>query len=38
MDIDRTVDNAKLGWVVGILLAFAVDASARPGGQAYQLP
>ncbi len=24
MDIDRTVDNAKLGWVVGILLAFAV--------------
>jgi uncharacterized protein (TIGR00645 family) len=24
MDIDRTVDNAKLGWVVGILLVFAV--------------
>jgi len=24
MDIDRTVDNAKLGWVVGILLAFAL--------------
>jgi uncharacterized protein (TIGR00645 family) len=24
MDIDRSVDNAKLGWVVGILLAFAV--------------
>lgn len=24
MDIDRTVDNAKLAWVVGILLAFAV--------------
>jgi uncharacterized protein (TIGR00645 family) len=24
MDIDRNVDNLKLGWVVGILLAFAV--------------
>jgi uncharacterized protein (TIGR00645 family) len=24
MDIDRNVDNVKLGWVVGILLAFAV--------------
>ncbi len=24
MDIDRSVDNTKLGWVVGILLAFAV--------------
>jgi uncharacterized protein (TIGR00645 family) len=24
MDIDRSVDNIKLGWVVGILLAFAV--------------
>jgi uncharacterized protein (TIGR00645 family) len=24
MDIDRSVDNVKLGWVVGILLAFAV--------------
>jgi uncharacterized protein (TIGR00645 family) len=24
MDIDRNVDNIKLGWVVGILLAFAV--------------
>ncbi len=24
MDIDRSVDNAKLGWVVGILLAFAL--------------
>ncbi|HEY7298628.1 MAG TPA: YqhA family protein [Xanthobacteraceae bacterium] len=24
MDIDRAVDNAKLGWVVGILLSFAV--------------
>jgi uncharacterized protein (TIGR00645 family) len=24
MDIDRNTDNAKLGWVVGILLAFAV--------------
>jgi uncharacterized protein (TIGR00645 family) len=24
LDIDRTVDNAKLAWVVGILLAFAV--------------
>jgi uncharacterized protein (TIGR00645 family) len=24
MDIDRSVDNLKLGWVVGILLAFAV--------------
>jgi uncharacterized protein (TIGR00645 family) len=24
MDIDRTVDSIKLGWVVGILLAFAV--------------
>jgi uncharacterized membrane protein YqhA len=24
MDIDRHVDNAKLVWVVGILLAFAV--------------
>lgn len=23
MDIDRSVDNAKLGWVVGILLSFA---------------
>jgi len=23
IDIDRSVDNAKLGWVVGILLAFA---------------
>jgi uncharacterized protein (TIGR00645 family) len=24
MDIDRSVDHAKLGWVVGILLVFAV--------------
>jgi len=24
MDIDRAVDNTKLGWVVGILLAFAL--------------
>ncbi len=24
MDIDRSVDNVKLGWVVGILLAFSV--------------
>jgi len=24
MDIDRSVDNVKLGWVVGILLVFAV--------------
>ena len=24
MDIDRSVDNTKLAWVVGILLAFAV--------------
>jgi uncharacterized protein (TIGR00645 family) len=24
MDIDRSVDNTKLGWVVGILLAFAL--------------
>jgi uncharacterized protein (TIGR00645 family) len=24
MDIDRSVDNTKLGWVVGILLAFAI--------------
>jgi uncharacterized protein (TIGR00645 family) len=24
VDIDRSVDNLKLGWVVGILLAFAV--------------
>jgi uncharacterized protein (TIGR00645 family) len=24
MDIDRSVDNVKLGWVVGILLTFAV--------------
>jgi uncharacterized protein (TIGR00645 family) len=24
MDIERSVDNAKLGWVVGILLAFAL--------------
>ena len=24
MDIDRNADNIKLGWVVGILLAFAV--------------
>ena len=24
MDIDRSVDNVKLGWVVGILLAFAL--------------
>jgi uncharacterized protein (TIGR00645 family) len=24
MDIDRVVDNTKLGWVVGILLAFAL--------------
>ena len=24
MDIERSTDNAKLGWVVGILLAFAV--------------
>ena len=24
IDIDRSVDNAKLSWVVGILLAFAV--------------
>jgi uncharacterized protein (TIGR00645 family) len=24
MDIDRSADNVKLGWVVGILLAFAV--------------
>ncbi|MGO9170642.1 MAG: YqhA family protein [Rhodomicrobium sp.] len=24
IDIDRSVDNIKLGWVVGILLAFAV--------------
>jgi uncharacterized protein (TIGR00645 family) len=24
MDIDRSADNIKLGWVVGILLAFAV--------------
>jgi len=24
MDIDRSTDNVKLGWVVGILLAFAV--------------
>jgi uncharacterized protein (TIGR00645 family) len=24
MDIDRSVDNTKLGWVVGILLAFSV--------------
>jgi uncharacterized protein (TIGR00645 family) len=24
MDIDRNVDNVKLGWVVGILLTFAV--------------
>ena len=24
MDIDRSVDNIKLGWVVGILLAFAI--------------
>jgi len=24
MDIDRSVDNIKLGWVVGILLAFAL--------------
>jgi uncharacterized protein (TIGR00645 family) len=24
MDIDRSADNTKLGWVVGILLAFAV--------------
>jgi hypothetical protein len=24
MDIDRTVDNTKLSWVVGILLAFAL--------------
>jgi uncharacterized protein (TIGR00645 family) len=26
MDIDRSVDNTKLGWVVGILLAFALAA------------
>jgi uncharacterized protein (TIGR00645 family) len=24
MDIDRSVDNAKLGWVVGIMLTFAI--------------
>jgi uncharacterized membrane protein YqhA len=24
MDIDRQVDNAKLAWLVGILLAFAI--------------
>ncbi len=24
IDIDRSVDSSKLGWVVGILLAFAV--------------
>jgi len=24
MDIDRSVDNIKLGWVVGILMAFAI--------------
>jgi len=24
LDIDRSVDNVKLGWVVGILLAFAI--------------
>jgi hypothetical protein len=24
VDIDRSVDSIKLGWVVGILLAFAV--------------
>jgi uncharacterized protein (TIGR00645 family) len=24
IDIDRSVDNTKLGWVVGILLSFAV--------------
>ena len=24
MDMDRSVDNTKLGWVVGILLAFAL--------------
>ena len=33
MDIDRSVDNTKLGWVVGILLAFALaDADARHSG------
>ncbi len=43
MDIDRSVDSAKLAWVVGILLAFAVAMlllaiADRLGGGAQKAP
>ena len=41
MDIDRIVDNVKLGWVVGILLVFAVAMlvlaiADRVGGEVHE--